>query len=541
MLDKAKLLLSNVGDMEIEISTQSEQCYRCSPWYVLSLAGRTNATLVVNSTYLTHIFIEQAETNSSYSFDYHFTQNGLYSVRLNSTSHEAVRTLDEGSNEYLSLLISFIIYLSTYFIWRVWKYAEKCRNSGGSSEPEALIEDNPTANVCARAEESPENSVSSRINAVDTFRGLSIVLMIFVNYGGGKFYFFRHAPWNGLTIADLVFPWFMWIMGVSLAVSFASLRAREVSSKFTMGKILKRSFILFKLGIFINSLKSNNIYEFRVMGVLQRFSFCYLVTGMMEVISWSAPELIRKCRNGLYMLIFWSIGTYLTFRLSVPGCPTGYIGPGGVSNFSRQFNCTGGAAGYIDRMLLGRHIYQHPSSVNVYGYGAPFDPEGIVGSIQACLTVQLGLIAGRILISNQTLKTKLSYFVLWGVVLGLLSGILCGWSREEGSIYIESIPINKNLWSLPFVAATGSFAFFIMSFLHFLDTGGYWKGGVLRITGLNAIVLYIGHEITKKALPFTWTPVPATHSWHLAANLWSTSLWVIIAICLHKKNIYIKV
>merc|ERR1719273_1218987 len=95
---------------------------------------------------------------------------------------------------------------------------------------------------------------NKRVRSLDAFRGLAIVIMIFVNYGGGGYSFFAHARWNGLTVADLVFPWFMWIMGVSMVISIQSQLRKSVSRRKMILNVLRRSAILFFLGLVINSI-----------------------------------------------------------------------------------------------------------------------------------------------------------------------------------------------------------------------------------------------------------------------------------------------
>ena len=90
------------------------------------------------------------------------------------------------------------------------------------------------------------------------YRGISVALMIFVNYGGGQFWFFKHSPWNGLTVADLVFPWFMWIMGVAVALGTQAQMRRGVKIKKLFCNIMRRTVILFALGIMLNSGKCND-------------------------------------------------------------------------------------------------------------------------------------------------------------------------------------------------------------------------------------------------------------------------------------------
>ena len=100
------------------------------------------------------------------------------------------------------------------------------------------------------AEERPRRK--RRVKSLDAFRGLAIVIMIFVNYGGGGYSFFAHAKWNGLTIADLVFPWFMWIMGVSLVISIQSQLRNSKSRADLIKNVIRRSVILFCLGLIVN-------------------------------------------------------------------------------------------------------------------------------------------------------------------------------------------------------------------------------------------------------------------------------------------------
>ena len=126
---------------------------------------------------------------------------------------------------------------------------------------------------------------SRRVRSLDAFRGLSITIMIFVNYGGGSYYFFNHSPWNGLTVADLVFPWFVWIMGVSLVISTQSQLRNSVPRRRIVLRVIKRSIILVFLGLIINSEGGHNdLKTFRLPGVLQRFGLTYIIVGCTEAL-----------------------------------------------------------------------------------------------------------------------------------------------------------------------------------------------------------------------------------------------------------------
>ena len=179
---------------------------------------------------------------------------------------------------------------------------------------------------------------SRRVRSLDAFRGMSITIMIFVNYGGGSYYFFNHSPWNGLTVADLVFPWFVWIMGVSLAISTQSQLRNSVPRKKILLRVVKRSLILMFLGLVINSEGGrNDLRTMRLPGVLQRFGLTYLIVGMTEalLLPRQFPDVISPVLDltssvwqWMVALVCAALHIIITFQLPVPGCPTGYLGPG---------------------------------------------------------------------------------------------------------------------------------------------------------------------------------------------------------------------
>ena len=115
-------------------------------------------------------------------------------------------------------------------------------------------ESRETQQLSNNNDEKEENTVKSRIRSLDTFRGITIALMIFVNDGAGGYWFLEHATWNGLQVADLVFPWFLWIMGVCIPMSIKSFEKRKVPLGVAFVGILRRSVVLFLLGFFANTL-----------------------------------------------------------------------------------------------------------------------------------------------------------------------------------------------------------------------------------------------------------------------------------------------
>ncbi|XP_077280130.1 heparan-alpha-glucosaminide N-acetyltransferase-like [Temnothorax americanus] len=254
--------------------------------------------------------------------------------------------------------------------------------------------------------ESNNKSAKRRIKAIDAFRGVSTLFMIFVNDGSGSYTILGHTTWNGMLLGDLVFPCFIWIMGVCVPIALSVQLKRGVSKLQISYSILKRSFLLFLIGVALNTLGTNaQLENIRIFGVLQRFGVTYLVVGLVYLCfppqqsktlqNSSSTWIIREMQDILsflphffLMLCLIFVHCALTFGLPVPECPTGYLGPGGRHEDGKYFNCTGGAAGYIDKTILTlNHIYQNPTISSIYGSG-PFDPEGILGNICCFITVK---------------------------------------------------------------------------------------------------------------------------------------------------------
>lgn len=228
----------------------------------------------------------------------------------------------------------------------------------------------------------------------------------------------------------------------------------------------------------------------------------------------------------------------LTFFLPVPGCPTGYLGPGGLDQNSSFTLCTGGAAGYVDRLILGSsHIYQYPTCRILYQTQVPYDPEGLLGVLTSIVLVVLGVQAGRITHFYVTVAGRLKRFCTWGLLLGLLALLLCEGSKSSGWI-----PVNKNLWSMSFILATGSLAFFVLAILYLLvDYWHVWSGAPLLYPGANAIALYFGSEMLANAFPFSWQVPEKSHAWLLFMSIWTTTMWFLVSCYMYNKRVFITV
>ena len=211
--------------------------------------------------------------------------------------------------------------------------------------------------------------------------------MVFVNLGGGNYEMFNHALWDGLTFADTVFPSFMWIMGVSMALSMKKI---HLSPKLPLlKKIIKRTIILFMLGIIVNNCRE--LKTLRIMGVLQRFAISYFINSLI-VLYLPLHKSMKPFKN---MYFFWRWVILIIFPLSnllvtflvkySSHCPISYKGPGGLQIDQKKpnidlYGCTGGINYYLDKWVLGeKHIFDNPSPNPIYETG-PYDPEGLFGS-----------------------------------------------------------------------------------------------------------------------------------------------------------------
>ncbi|XP_078000663.1 heparan-alpha-glucosaminide N-acetyltransferase-like, partial [Glandiceps talaboti] len=291
---------------------------------------------------------------------------------------------------------------------------------------------------------------------------------------------------------------------------------------------------------------------FRIPGVLQRFCITYLVVALMEFFftkpgehnedKWYAPirDIVNYWMEWLIVLSLVALQLILTFILHVPGCPTGYLGPGGhllTQNNQTLQNCTGGAAGYIDRWILGvQHLYTDPTCKDVYQTTMNYDPEGILGSCMSVFMCFLGLQAGKILFTYKTKSGKIKRWILWAIVTGGIAAILCKCSKEDGWI-----PINKNLWSISFVLCLSSMAFILFTFCYVtVDVLNIWSGAPFYYPGMNSILVYVGHLLLGDCFPFIWD-TGESHTARLTVHLCGTTWWILIAMYLHYLGFYVKI
>ncbi|XP_003489557.1 heparan-alpha-glucosaminide N-acetyltransferase isoform X1 [Bombus impatiens] len=520
-----------------------------------TLTPKSNTSLIISTKYPLHIYYQTVEPHKNYEYchtTYTFKEYGSYGWNISSADIcSNIYVIHEPRNSYFPILTAFMIYILLAVTWTTSKVI--IRVIRGKLSPNNVYDD-----LNRLQEENTTHPVirvtkfSSRIQSVDAFRGIAILLMIFVNNGGGKYVFFNHSAWFGLSVADLILPWFAWIMGMSITISKrAELRLTTSRVKITLC-CLRRSAILILLGLMLNSIDSKSLNDLRFPGILQLLAVSYFVCAILETIFMkphSQDILLQFGRFAIFRDILdswpqWLImagimttHTLITFFLHMPNCPTGYFGPGGKYHYRGKYmNCTAGAAGYIDRLIFGNHTYSKIKD-SIYGQILRYDPEGLMNTISAIFIVYLGVHAGKILLLYYQGNARLIRWFLWAIFTGIIAGILCNFENEGGVI-----PVSKRMMTLSYVLTCSSFAFLLYAILYFLiDYKQFWSGAPFIYAGINPIFLYVGHVLTKDLFPWAWNIAHPSHASLLAMNLWTTTLWAIIAYLLYRKDIIITI
>ena len=316
-----------------------------------------------------------------------------------------------------------------------------------------------------------------RLKSLDVFRGIAIASMILVNNPGSWKHIYwplEHAEWHGCTPTDLVFPFFLFIVGC--AMSFSLSKYSQTTTKINTNiywRIARRAAILFVLGlllntssialdVLLNSAPVENFGKIRIMGVLQRISLAYFISAI-AVLNLSPRH--QKLLAVAVLLGYW--GALTVF--AVGGYTAGELTP------------EGNLGGYVDRLILGsQHLYK----------GGPFDPEGLLSTLPAVVTVLTGYFTGEWLRVQQiTTRTSINLAIcgLSCVVIGHLWGFL--------------FPINKQLWTSSYVVFTAGWALLLLAACY--ETievrDGKW-GRPFEIMGLNAIFLFVASGIVARIL-----------------------------------------
>ncbi|XP_028279349.1 heparan-alpha-glucosaminide N-acetyltransferase [Parambassis ranga] len=562
-MDQALLTFHNQLSEGVQVFYTSDYCYKCLYQHLASVKpNNNNASAVISTRFTLTLQVERRTRNETLCrWSQTYEEGGHYSVWIQISEADSkpscTRTVDKSpDNAYLPLVVAALLLAIMALLFVVVPYiyrrrcTSKCIKTICCQAPEYSV-DNGRVNTSEASKAKPP-----RLLSLDTFRGFSLTLMVFVNYGGGGYWFFQHAPWNGLTVADLVMPWFVFIIGTSVVLAFRSMQRKGVSRLQLLRKITWRTVVLLMLGFcFLNYSPRDGPLSWswlRVPGVLQRLGFTYFVLSLLQTF-WGQKEIPLRAHHWwnpvqdvflywpqwLIIILLETLWLCLTFLLHVPDCPTGYLGAGGIGDNGLYPNCTGGAAGYIDRWMFGDNMYRYPTCKEMYHTTQPFDPEGVLGTINSIVMGFLGMQAGKIIICFKEMNFHiLCRFLVWAFVLGISAAILSKCTRDGGFI-----PVNKNLWSLSYVTCMGCFSFLLLGSMYFvIDVKSWWGGQPFIYPGMNSIFVYVGHSLLGFYFPFSWEMRFQSSHWEwLLQSLWGTLLWVLIAYLLYRKRFFLKI
>ncbi|CAK9166197.1 unnamed protein product [Ilex paraguariensis] len=362
-----------------------------------------------------------------------------------------------------------------------------------------------------------------RLASLDVFRGLTVALMILVDYAGGNFPAINHSPWNGLTLADFVVPFFLFIVGMAVGITQKKPTSKSVATR----KAVLRALKLFVLGIVLQGgyfhglgdLKYGvDIDKIRWMGILQRIALAYLLAALCEI--WlkgdddvhSGSSLLRKYRHQwMAGFILTTIYLSLLYGLYVPDWEYQILDSSSfLASVTLSIKCgvrgdsgpACNAAGMIDRKILGiQHMYRKPTyermkqcSIHSPDYGppppnapswcqTPFDPEGLLSTMMAVVTCLIGLHYGHIIVHMKEHTDRILNWLIPASALAVTGFILD----------FSGMHVNKALYTFSYTCVTAGAAGILISGIYVLvDLYGYRRPTkVLEWMGIHALMIYI--------------------------------------------------
>jgi predicted acyltransferase len=380
-------------------------------------------------------------------------------------------------------------------------------------------------------------SEQKRLLSLDVFRGMTIAGMVLVNNPGTWSAIYdplEHAEWNGWTPTDFIFPFFVFIVGISITLALGKKVENKDLAKDIYWKIIKRSLIIFGLGLFLATFPFYNFTKgewidpanVRIMGVLQRIAICYLVSSLLFIhTNWKQQAIVA----GALLLAYWALMTLI----NVPGCE--------LTSFNDKA-CN--LSAYVDRLILTEaHIWK---SAKVY------DPEGLLSTIPSIATCLIGVLCGHWFRQEREDTDKVAGLFFFGSILMAIGWMWNFW-----------FPINKPLWTSSYVVYMAGLALiFLASCYWLIDIKGYkkWTKPFL-IFGVNAIALFVGSGVMARIMGIIKLPNGEGKSISLqeaifnniflpiaspinASLMYAISfilVWLFLMWLLYRKKIYIKV
>lgn len=317
---------------------------------------------------------------------------------------------------------------------------------------------------------SDTGATRQRLISIDLLRGITIAFMILVNNNGDEnraFWALRHAKWNGFTPTDLVFPTFIFVVGISLVFSIEARLSKGQPRMSIAARAVRRSVILFLLGLVVNGYPYFPWESLRIYGVLQRIAICYLFGSLLYLIS-------RHVRLQAILFVAVLLGYWALMRwVPVPG----YGLPGrNIPLLDPNANLVA----WVDRYLLPGRLY-----------AGTHDPEGLLSTIPALGTLLLGMMTAGWLRSTATLQTKLKMLLLAAAI-----------ALAAGAIWGLAFPINKRVWTSSYVLYAGGWSLLVFTFCFWITEIREQRRDLFPwvVFGTNAITAYMFAELLQSTL-----------------------------------------
>ena len=354
---------------------------------------------------------------------------------------------------------------------------------------------------------------SQRLVSLDMLRGITVAGMILVNNGWGEsFEMLRHSKWNGMTPCDLVFPFFLFIMGISCYLSLV--KSEFKPTPLVIRRIVKRTVLLFAIGLFINwfdhAIEGDLLCfgHLRIWAVMQRIALCYGIVSLFALFC-----------NHKYTLPVMAILLAVYSLILLLG--NGYAEDANTNVLAR-----------VDLRLFGyEHIY----------HKSPVDPEGLVGTISSVAHVLLGFYCGMLIRKRETVEQKVIALFVVGAVC-----VIGGYLLSYG------LPLNKRIWSPSYVLMTCGLASLLQALLMYVIDIQKKSGWTtfFHVFGVNALALYVSSELLAILLKNIEVSEMVYNGIHavIAPLKWASFAYAVyfvllnfaIGYVLYRKKIYIK-
>ncbi len=354
---------------------------------------------------------------------------------------------------------------------------------------------------------------SKRLLSLDILRGITVAGMILVNNGWGEsFEMLRHSKWNGMTPCDLVFPFFLFIMGISCYLSLVKSEFKPTPQ--VVRRIVKRTVLLFVIGLFINWFDHAIEGDFlcfdhlRIWAVMQRIALCYGIVSLFALF----------CNHKYTIHVIVGILVVYTAILVLGN---GYAYDADVNILAQA-----------DLKLFGYdHIY----------HKSPVDPEGLLGTISSAAHVLLGFYCGMLIRQKDTVEKKVIALFVVGTVLAI-----------GGYLLSYGLPINKRIWSPSYVMMTCGLASLLQaSLMYVVDIQQKTKWTTFfHVFGVNALALYVSSELLQIFLKNVGMSEMIYNGIHavIVPLKWASLVYALyfvllnfaIGYILYRKKIYIK-